>query len=552
VQNTKSKDLIEDRDQVEELAVAHCFERVSVMKPLALAAAVLRYGIGYSTPDDALEFVACDNRRISRTGALITTPSVQEEEAELISILQAGQGAHEKIGRDHLYPTDDPAILHILASRDLVTSIQGPAGSGKTRMMKDAIEAIKRTYGSSVVVLAPSSSSVQVLCDNGFDAMTFEAFARSEIMQQGAMDQVVWIDEAGFLSVKQLLWIVRYCALTNVRLILSGDTKQHHGVERGDALRVLEDTGAIRSYRLDEIKRQQVEELRLAIEELSKGESAAGFTRLDLAGVISEEIDSMSRKSKLVQRHLAALAMGRSSLIVAPTHNECRALSTAVRAELRKLELIGQKDYATARLQNRNLTEAQKRDPASYQAGDIIVFHARVRGGFRANEIWQVNRIESDGTVIVCGTRENKKLPLKASKRFGVYRLEGLPVAKGDTLRVTKNFKGVTGKFINGDLLKVNSVDSFFIHTDKGAIDYQVPVHLDQGHAVTSHASQGKTVDQVLVSAPVETFAQVNQAQFYVSMSRAKLEMYLFTDSKEALRQAIERPSERLSPSEII
>jgi hypothetical protein len=68
----------------------------------------------------------------------------------------------------------------------------------------------------------------------------------------------------------------------------------------------------------------------------------------------------------------------------------------------------------------------------------------------------------------------------------------------------------------------------------------------------TSHASQGKTVDQVIVSVPVSAFSQANQAQFYVSMSRARASMHLFTDSKAALKEAVMRPSERLSPYEFI
>ena len=47
-------------------------------------------------------------------------------------------------------------------------------------------------------------------------------------------------------------------------------------------------------------------------------------------------------------------------------------------------------------------------------------------------------------------------------------------------------------------------------------------MHLDQGIAVTSHASQAKTVDQVIVSVPVRAFSQANEAQFYLSMSRAR------------------------------
>jgi hypothetical protein len=54
----------------------------------------------------------------------------------------------------------------------------------------------------------------------------------------------------------------------------------------------------------------------------------------------------------------------------------------------------------------------------------------------------------------------------------------------------------------------------------------------------------------VIVSAPVETFGQTNEAQFYVSMSRARRAMFLFTDCKWALREAVTRPSERISPLE--
>jgi len=77
-------------------------------------------------------------------------------------------------------------------------------------------------------------------------------------------------------------------------------------------------------------------------------------------------------------------------------------------------------------------------------------------------------------------------------------------------------------------------------------------LHIDQGLVVTSHASQGKTVDQVIASVPVNAFSQVNSAMFCVGMSRARWAMHLFTDRKEALREAVCRPSDRLSPSELM
>jgi hypothetical protein len=128
-----------------------------------------------------------------------------------------------------------------------------------------------------------------------------------------------------------------------------------------------------------------------------------------------------------------------------------------------------------------------------------------------------------------------------------VYRPEHLSVTVGDTIRVTKNFKG----FRNNALHKITGISEDSLELDGRAMPGSM-YHIDQGIAVTSHAAQGKTVDQVIVSAPVEAFSQVNQEQFYVSMSRARQAMHLITDSKAALRAAVTRTSQRLSPREVI
>jgi hypothetical protein len=111
---------------------------------------------------------------------------------------------------------------------------------------------------------------------------------------------------------------------------------------------------------------------------------------------------------------------------------------------------------------------------------------------------------------------------------------------------ITKNFKG----FKNNGLHKVTGISDRGLELDNREIGDGM-YHIDQGIAVTSHAAQGKTVDQVVVSAPVESFAQVSREQFYVSMSRARQAMHLVTDNKSALRAAVTRTSQRLSPWEL-
>jgi hypothetical protein len=54
-----------------------------------------------------------------------------------------------------------------------------------------------------------------------------------------------WVDEAGFLSVHQMLELKEFAVEHDCRLVLTGDTKQHHSVQWGDALRILERSGLI-------------------------------------------------------------------------------------------------------------------------------------------------------------------------------------------------------------------------------------------------------------------------------------------------------------------
>jgi ATP-dependent exoDNAse (exonuclease V) alpha subunit len=76
------------------------------------------------------------------------------------------------------------------------------------------------------------------------------------------------------------------------------------------------------------------------------------------------------------------------------------------------------------------------------------------------------------------------------------------------------------------------------IHLRDGRIlpaNYRQFVH---GYAVTSYSSQGKTVDHVLlVDSAVK--AATNAQQWYVSISRGRKDISIFTADKEGLRARI-------------
>lgn len=134
-----------------------------------------------------------------------------------------------------------------------------------------------------------------------------------------------------------------------------------------------------------------------------------------------------------------------------------------------------------------------------------------------------------------------------------MFERKQIALSIGDRIRFTKNVKRRGQKFFNNELRTVIGIDEGRIIFDKGEmLRNGSALHIDQGIAVTSHASQAKTVDQVIVSVPVRSFSQANEAQFYVSMSRGRCGMLIFTDSKVVLREAVTRRSRRLSFWELV
>jgi hypothetical protein len=75
--------------------------------------------------------------------------------------------------------------------------------------------------------------------------------------------------------------------------------------------------------------------------------------------------------------------------------------------------------------------------------------------------------------------------------------------------------------------------------------------HIDHGYCLTSHSSQAKTVDEVLVSMPAESLGAASVEQFYVSVTRGRDRVTVYTDNKQELMKWVSRTSERESAMEM-
>jgi Viral (Superfamily 1) RNA helicase len=123
-----------------------------------------------------------------------------------------------------------------------------------------------------------------------------------------------------------------------------------------------------------------------------------------------------------------------------------------------------------------------------------------------------------------------------------------LKVAAGDWLLLQANH----GKeFVNGERVQVKRPTGGTIELADGRvlpIGYNTFTH---GYAVTSHSSQGKTVDEVLLLASSKSFAAVNREQFYVSISRGRERVHIFTDDSELLARRVTDSHERKAAIEL-
>jgi conjugative relaxase-like TrwC/TraI family protein len=530
-----------------ERAMAHGFERASVLPERMLLAEAIKQGVGVSTRETMEKLVGEQPLvRATRNGRqLVTTKEVLEEEGQMLAFAREGRGTCRPISpgprafrREWLNQEQQAAVRHVLESRDRVVLIRGAAGVGKTSMMQEASEAIEEV-GLMVHAFAPSASaSRRVLRAEGFEsADTVARLLVDQNLQREVEGAVLWIDEAGLIGTKTMRAIFELADRMNARVVLSGDRRQHGAVERGAALRLLEEEAGLKPAEIKEIQRQR-DQYKRAVKALSEGDVRSGFQRLDSLGWIRQS-PTDDREQALAAAYLDAVRHGKTALVVSPTHAEGDRITAELRRQLRASKDLGNEARHYTQLVPAHLTLGQRMDPTSYQQGDVLVFHQNAKGVRKGQRL----------------TVGHDPVPLDQAERFSVFHRRQIELATGDRIRITQN--GVTPagqhRLHNGDLFTVKRFASNGdMMLDNGWTLPKDYGHLTYGHVVTSHASQGRTVDRVFIGQSSASFAASSLEQFYVSVSRGREQAQVFTDCKSELLEAVSQSDERLSGTELV
>ena len=96
-----------------------------------------------------------------------------------------------------------------------------------------------------------------MLRGEGFlNAETIQQLLVNEKLHQSTTGAVLWVDEAGLLSVCEMNHLFLIFEEQGARLGLSGDRYKHHSFQRGDALRIVADSGLVEVTQARTIYRQ--------------------------------------------------------------------------------------------------------------------------------------------------------------------------------------------------------------------------------------------------------------------------------------------------------
>jgi len=373
------------------------------------------------------------------------------------------------------------------------------------------------------------------------NADTVAMFLTNQEMQESARGGVVLVDEASQLGTRDMLRVFEVADAVGARVILVGDRRQHRSVTAGEPLKLLEEKAGLKVAEVTEILRQQGD-YKKAAEALSKGRTEEAFKELNKLGWIKQVPDA-DRNKQLADAYLAAVAekkpngKPKSALVVSPTHAEADRISDAIRAGLKVQGKLGEERIIKGWVPS-HLTEAQKADATEYQPGDLLQFHQNAPGHKR-------------GSRLIMG--EGAEAPTELAKRFEVYRPTQFALAVGDRVRITAGGKTKEGERLsNGSLLTVQGFTKRGdIIVDRGLVIDRDFGHVTHGYVVTSHASQGVTVDKVFVGMSSESFPATYERTAYVALTRGKEQAVVFTDDRIAMLKAVSRPDDPLSATEL-
>jgi len=444
----------------------------------------------------------------------------------------------------HLSNSQRVAVWEILSSQDQITGLEGAAGAGKTTSLTAIREAAERD-GYQVQGLAPTSGAARKLQEAGISASTLQHHLAAGANSEGEGKHLYVLDESSLASTRQMNEFLRGLQSED-RVLLVGDVRQHEAVEAGRPYRQLQEAG-MRTAHLDEIVRQRDPALKEAVEQLARGEVREAIGNLEREGRV-HEIEGHAERLQEIANEYARRPDG--TLVISPDNESRHELNLLIHRAMQEVGQVRTDEKTVSVLEPRqDLTGADRAWAERYQPDDVPRYSPGSKLlGIKAGEYATVGQIDGKQNLLTVERQNGAQVTYDPRRLQGVsvYRAAERQFVEGDRIQFTAPSKDlqVANREL-GTVVRLVGDREMTIRTDSGhLVDVEVSKHphLDYGYAMTSHSSQGQTVDRVLIHVDTEAGSQlVNSRMAYVAISRGRYDSQIYTDSRADLADQLNR-----------
>ncbi|ECC4732744.1 conjugative relaxase [Salmonella enterica] len=506
--------------------------------------------------------------RIARKGdgeAAYTTPAAFEKEREMVLTMLSGKESRQaagdiasinayidkfeaektaEFGSAFAFSSDQRlAIVDAATNKDLVSGIQGFAGTGKTTLLQCLI-GYGESKGFSFKGLAPTGSATETLAkETGIPASTVDSFLFRRMKGTVSSREIWLVDEASLVGADNQHALIMEAERSDAKLLLLGDKKQMESVDWGRPFAVLQGFG-MRTSSVQTIIRQKDEQLRAAVYDSISGNFSQAFSRL------KNSVYDMEKHSVLADYLALSQAEREKTLVIIPDNEGRQAFNQGVHEKRVQDGELSASEVAVRGLLSANLNEAERTDSRYYKSEHIIEFQLD-HGEFKKGEFWKV--ADASGKELLLKNADGQKRKFNPSEITGrskfaidVFREGEILLSEQEKVIFTKSRKDLNVR--NGDEFTVSRIDpatsTFTLINAKGkelSLDSTQLHSISHSYAMTTYKAQGKTVDRVM--AQIESWRRnlVNERSFYVNLSRARYEARLYVDNVGKVVEALSK-----------
>lgn len=516
----------------------------------------------YEQVDDKQFSNILERNGVEKLNSIYTTQRAINVDNNIINKLEQSKGiynptynteeANLKLDNTTLKKEQRQCAEMILTTNDSVVGIQGYAGTGKSFMVSKTKEILEEK-GKELHIFAPYASQVKNLQKDGLDANTVAKFLLSKKMQEKLDENsVIVIDEAGVLNSKQMSQILNLREQIGCQLVLLGDKAQTKAVEAGTPFELMQKHG-MTTGELKDIQRQKDEQLRESVIKSVQGDFKKSVELLkDLYQVEKKE----DRHNAIVNKYMSFSENEREqTLIVSGSNADRRSINELIREQ----QGVKGKGIETTKLIQADKSTEELSHAITYYKGDYVTFNkVNKKDGIEANKAYEVLGRDLKTNHLIVRGDDNQEISVKLTKakQASCYTAEDMELSVGDKIRITKTDKekGIS----TGDLFEIKSLsrDAGEAYAeDKNGMGYTFKVeekhHIDHSHAMTVHAAQGLTYDNVICDFNTKS-RTLSQETYYVGVSRARENAFIFTNSIEEMPDKISQTATKHNATDLI